>query len=74
MAHSITFVLKEPKSSEPTLIYLIMRYNAYKVDNFGKKSYQQFKFSNGMKWIPKNWNIKKHEGIRKDNTPDPATT
>lgn len=72
MAQSITFVLKEPKSSEPTLIYLIMRYNAYKVDNLGNKTYQRFKFSTGMKWIPKNWNIKKHEGLKKENAPDPT--
>ncbi|MEI8046807.1 MAG: site-specific integrase [Bacteroidota bacterium] len=71
MAHSITFILKEPKSSEPTLIYLIMRYNTYKVDNVGNRSYQRFKFSTGLKWIPKNWNIKKNEGIKKDNAPDP---
>ena len=72
MAVTVTFVLKEPKSSEPTLIYLIMRYNAYKVDNSGNKTYQQFKFSTGMKWVAKNWNLKKHRGITKDNAPDPA--
>lgn len=72
MALSTSFVLKEPKSTEPSLIYLIMRYNAYKINDSGRKSYQQFKFSTGMKWIANNWNFKKQRGISKNNAPDPA--
>src|SRR5438034_5748949 len=40
-----TFVLKEPKSKEPTLINLIYRYNS-----------SRFKYSTGWKIKPKFWN------------------
>jgi len=72
MASSITFILKEPKSSEPTLIYLILRFNAYKVDEAGKKTYQQLKFSTGLKWKPEYWNSKKHKGRDGSDFPDPG--
>jgi hypothetical protein len=72
MASSITFILKEPKSSEPTLIYLILRFNAYKVDEAGKKTYQQLKFSTGLKWKPDHWNSKKHKGRDGIEFPDPG--
>jgi hypothetical protein len=71
MSANFTFILKEPKSSEPTLIYLVLRCNIYKVDNTGKKKYQQFKFSTGMKWNPKQWNFEKHKGMNGNDSPDP---
>lgn len=72
MASSITFVLKEPRSTEPSLIYLILRHNSYKLDNSGKnKVYQQLKFSTGMKWKPNDWNTKKHKGKDGKDNPDP---
>lgn len=72
MPSTITFVLKEPKSTEPTLIYLIIRHNSYKVDATGKKFYNQIKFSTGLKWNPAYWDTKKHRGISKKGFPDPA--
>ncbi len=44
-----TFVLKNPKSKEPTLIYLFFRYNN-----------QKLKYSTGEKIKPKYWNSSKH--------------
>ena len=72
MASSITFVLKDPKSNEPSLIYLILRYNSYKINDLGKKSYLQLKFSTGMKWKPDHWNSKKHRGRDNAEFPDPG--
>jgi integrase len=72
MAASTTFVLKEPKGSSSTLIYLVLRFNSYTVDDTGKKSYRQLKFSTGLKWSPKHWNIKKHQGINRQGFPDPG--
>ncbi|HWB26996.1 MAG TPA: site-specific integrase [Chitinophagaceae bacterium] len=40
-----TFVLKEPKSNEPTLVYLFFRFSG-----------QKLKFSTGQKIYPKFWN------------------
>jgi site-specific recombinase XerD len=72
MASSSTFVLKEPKGDTSTLIYLVIRFNSYEVNETGKKKYKQVKFSTGMKWIPKHWDIKKHKGINRQGYPDPA--
>ena len=70
MASSITFALKEPKSNEATLIYLFLRFNSYKVNDSGEKSYQRLKFSTGLKWKPENWNAKKHKGKTGAGYPD----
>lgn len=70
MASSITFALKEPKSNEATLIYLFLRFNSYKVNDSGEKSYQRLKFSTGLKWKPENWNAKKHKGKTGSGYPD----
>ena len=70
MASSITFALKEPKSNEPTLIYLFLRFNSYTIDDSGNKSYRRLKFSTGLKWKPVNWNVKKHKGKIGDVYPD----
>jgi len=43
-----TFILKEPSSNEPTLIYLLYRFNG-----------QKLKFSTGQKIHPKFWNEEK---------------
>src|SRR5436190_15171941 len=43
-----TFVLKEPTSLEPTLIYLFFRFNK-----------QKLKYSTGQKIKPKYWNVEK---------------
>ncbi len=72
MSSSITFVLKNPKSSDPSLIYLIFRYNSYKIDSSGKKSYQRFKFSTGLRWNPSHWDKIKNCGIDKKGFPDPG--
>src|SRR4051812_11506466 len=40
-----TFVLKEPTSKEPTLVYLLFRFNG-----------QRLKYSTGQKIYPKFWN------------------
>lgn len=72
MASSITFVLKEPKSTKPTLIYLIFRHNSYKVDGSGKKYYSQLKYSTGMKWNPAHWNFEKRKGLNRQLFPDPT--
>jgi site-specific recombinase XerD len=45
---SVTFVLKEPNSSEKTLVYLLFRYNT-----------QKLKYSTGLKIQPKFWNGEK---------------
>ena len=71
MASTRTFVLKEPKISKPTLIYLIIRFNDYTVNESGKKIYRQFKFSTGMKWNPDFWDFKKQRGFKRDKSPDP---
>lgn len=42
------FILKEPKSKEETLIYMLFRYQ-----------YKRFKYSTGEKILPKFWNIDK---------------
>lgn len=72
MAISTTFVLKEPKSESPTLIYLIVRYNSSNLDKSGKKKYDKLKYSIVDKWNPKYWNFKKHCGIDKKGYPDPT--
>lgn len=45
---SVTFVLKEPRSLEPTLVYLLFRFNGSKL-----------KYSTGQKITPKFWNPEK---------------
>jgi integrase len=72
MPSSTTFVLKEPNKNEPSLIYLIFRFNHYQVNETGKKDYKQFKYSTGMKWSPENWSTKLHRGIDKPAYPDSA--
>jgi len=72
MAFSTTFVLKHPKGDLPSLIYLIIRFNQYSLDESGEKRYFQFKYSIGDKWIPKHWSFKKHRGINKKEFPDPT--
>lgn len=52
---SSTFVLKEPKSLEPTLVYLVFRFNNIKL-----------KFSTGQKINPKFWNPKKDKQRAKE--------
>ena len=42
---SATFVLKEPKSKDKTLVYLLFRYQN-----------QRLKYSTGQKILPKFWN------------------
>ncbi|WP_029034231.1 site-specific integrase [Salinimicrobium terrae] len=42
------FILKEPKSKEETLIYMLFRYQ-----------YKRFKYSTGEKILPKFWNVEK---------------
>lgn len=46
---SATFILKEPTSKEPTLLYLVFRYGG-----------EKFKYSTGQKINPKFWNKEKH--------------
>ena len=46
---STTFILKEPNGIEPTLVYLIFRFNNVKV-----------KYSTGQKISPKFWNPEKY--------------
>ena len=46
---STTFVLKEPNSSEPTLIYMLFRFNN-----------NVLKYSTGQKIHPKFWNSENH--------------
>ncbi|NVO21646.1 MAG: site-specific integrase, partial [Bacteroidetes bacterium] len=72
MASSITFVLRDPKASEPSLIYLIFRCNSYTVDSEGRKSYRQFKFSTGLKWNPRHWSVEDNKGIDRKDFPDPT--
>jgi hypothetical protein len=43
-----TFVLKEPKATEPTLVYLLFHFNSTKL-----------KYSTSQKILPKNWNGEK---------------
>lgn len=73
MACSVTFVIKEPKSAEASLIYLVLRFGSYRVEiNNDKKLYQQLKFSTGIKWKPQSWNAKKHKGRDGRDHPDPT--
>ncbi len=50
-----TFVLKEPTSTEPTLVYLLFRFNNIKL-----------KYSTGQKIHPKFWNAKKEKQRSKE--------
>lgn len=52
---STTFVLKEPNTLEPTLVYLIFRYNNTRL-----------KYSTGQKIAPKFWNPKKEKQRAKE--------
>lgn len=52
---STTFVLKEPKSIDPTLVYMIFRYNNTRL-----------KYSTGQKITPKFWNAKKEKQRAKE--------
>lgn len=70
MPSSTTFVLKEPNKKEPSLIYLIFRFNHYQVNETGKKEYKQFKYSTGMKWSPDHWSAELHRGIISREHPD----
>jgi integrase len=45
---NVTFILKEPESKAPTLVYLIYRFNN-----------QRLKYSTGQKILPKFWNFDK---------------
>lgn len=54
---SAKFFLKDPKSKESTLIYLIFQFNFYEIIN-GKKRFKFLKFSTGEKVPPKFWNPK----------------
>lgn len=58
---SSTFVLKEPKSTEPTLVYLLFRYNNVKL-----------KYSTGQKINPKFWNPKKEKQRAKETRQFPG--
>lgn len=72
MAFSTTYILKEPKGDNPSLIYLVIRYNSDDQYVSNKKKSIQFKYSIGDKWNPKHWNFKKHCGVNKREFPDPA--
>lgn len=52
---SATFILKEPKSLDPTLVYLIFRFNNVKL-----------KYSTGQKITPKFWNPKREKQRAKE--------
>ena len=63
---SAKFFLKNPKSKDPTLIYLIFQFNYYEIIN-GKKRFKFLKYSTGEKIPPKYWNPK---SCRARNTED----
>jgi len=52
------FVLKEPSSKHPTLVYLFLRFNSYKL-----------KYSTGQKIHPKFWNEEKQRAKETKNFP-----
>jgi site-specific recombinase XerD len=52
---SAKFFLKDPKSKDPSLIYLIFQFNYYEIIN-GQKKFKHLKFSTGEKVNPKFWN------------------
>ena len=70
MATSATFELKNSQSDGETLIYLIFRFNHYKVSSGGKKLYEKVKISTGEKVNPQNW--KNHRATNDRNFDDPA--
>jgi len=57
---SVKFFLKDPKSKEPTLIYLIFQFNYYEIIN-GKKRFKFFKYYTGEKILPAYWNQKSNK-------------
>jgi|GEM_PF-1879956 len=54
---SARFYLKEPASIKPTLIYLIVKFGFFELQN-GKKKYKHFKYSTGEKVKPADWDQK----------------
>src|SRR6187549_3452032 len=54
-----TFVLKEPTSKDETLVFLLYRYNGYKL-----------KYSTGQKIAPKFWNTEKQRAKETRQFPD----
>jgi integrase len=72
MATYATFELKDSKSNGETLIYLIFRFNHYKVSFIGKKIYTKMKISTGERVNPKYWNYEVHRATAKRNFFDPA--
>lgn len=71
MPSSVTFVLKEPKSSQQTLIFLVFRFNAYSIDaKNGNIKYERLKLSTGLKWKPCDWNPAKYRGREKSGSLD----
>lgn len=55
----VTFVLKEPKSPEPTLVYLMFHFNSNKL-----------KYSTSQKIYPKNWNYEKQRAKELRSNPE----
>lgn len=73
MPTSVTFILKDPKSIQPTLIYLIFRFNSYSYSyKNDQKKYERLKISTGLKWKPADWNSAKYRGRDKSGSPDPT--
>lgn len=73
MPTSVTFILKDPKSVQPTLIYLIFRFNSFKYNyKNNEKKYERLKISTGLKWKPADWNSSKYRGRDKSGCPDPT--
>lgn len=56
-----TFVLKEPKSNKPTLVYLVFHFNN-----------SRLKYSTSQKILPKYWNEEKHRAKELRSNPEYA--
>jgi len=72
MATSATFKLKNAKSKDETLIYLLFRFNHYEVLSSGKKKYSTLVLSTGEKVHPKQWNKETHRASAKRDFFDPS--
>ncbi|MCD4664287.1 MAG: site-specific integrase [Bacteroidales bacterium] len=66
---SAKFFLKDPKSKESTLIYLIFQFNYFEIVN-GRKKFKFLKYSTGVKILPKFWNPKTHLARITDKYPE----
>ena len=65
---SAKFFLKDPKSKDPTLIYLIFQFNYYEIIN-GKKRFKPLKYSTGEKIQKKYWNPSTYRARNTDDYP-----